>query len=130
MTPYFYAPLQMPVTDGGERRTVAVLVADMEGLRTFLSCLPLDKATFWDAGGRENAAGILRDITDQAQSAIGKVQTPASRSFLDWWTAKAANREDFVRLERPMPGLSNEIEDEAARILRRITGMDAMPPAG
>jgi hypothetical protein len=125
MTPYLYAPIQMrslPVV--GEWRDVAVLLAEHGGGRHVeLARAPLRRVV---SGLQADVAGeVMDDLEQAAQHMQRPFHTSAYPTLVDWWRARAGNREDFVRLAPPRPGVAEDIRQEAKRVLTEMTGYRA-----
>lgn len=127
MTPYLFAPVQMrniPLV--GEWRDVGVLLVERGGgTHVELARAPLRKVVLWPGEDVDVAREVMDDIETAAARMVRPDPSSPYSTLVEWWRARAAHREDFVRLMPPRPGVTGDIAGEARRVLAQMTGLGA-----
>lgn len=122
MNPYFYAPIHFRPKAEAERVTIGVLIAAADRPHVEVASARVGRTARVDAQGVQAAREAIEDIEAAARHISAHFRTIRHDELLNWWTARAAQREDFVQLAEPLPGLAADLHEEAARLLFRLTG--------
>ncbi len=114
---YWYAPLRLSLQAyGGDRRTIAVLVVNPE--RRFIRLASHIPARNLLSDEGRVAIHTMSLIVKTVEMKMEAPPVPGEPSpLLSWWRQGAARREDALLLAEPMPGITDDLEGEAERLL-------------
>lgn len=123
MTPFLHARIVARSRDGeGEWRTVAVLVAPLPGPSAVVARIPTRKVLRSGADYNRAVADAVTDIENAANQVLSPWSGLGHRDLATWLRARAARREDFVRVDDVAPGAAADLRAAAEDILFRVTG--------
>jgi hypothetical protein len=125
---YWYAPLRLSMQAyGGDRRTVAVLVVNLE--RRFIRLA--HQLPTWHMLDQQGivARNTMKLIEETLRKKMEVPVVPGEPSpLLSWWRQGAARREEPLLIAEPMPGITDDLEEEAERLLREYVPIDEDAP--